>query len=49
MSRAIDDQGNVQPARAAFRERFGHSNMYHFNGVLAWAVAADGRVSNVYA
>ena len=49
MSRAIDDQGNVQPARAAFRERYGQSNMYHFNGVLAWAVAANGRVSNVYA
>ena len=49
MSRAIDDQGNVQPARAAFRERYGQSNLYHFNGVRAWAVAANGRVRNVYA
>ena len=49
MSRATDSVGNIQPTRAAFSKRYGTSNMYHFNGVLAWNVSADGVVKNTYA
>ena len=49
MSRATDSAGNTQPTRAAFNQRYGASNMYHFNGVLAWAVDTDGVVKNTYA
>ena len=49
MSRATDSAGNTQPTRAAFNHRYGASNMYHFNGVLAWAVGTDGVVKNTYA
>ena len=49
MSRATDSAGNTQPTRAAFSQRYGASNMYHFNGVLAWAVDTDGVVKNTYA
>ncbi len=47
-SRVTDDSGRVQPARAALLAERGRHGYYHFNGVVSWAVAGDGRVSHVY-
>lgn len=49
MSRAIDETGAVQPTRASLVAEFGERQNYHNNGIQAWAVAASGEVSNVYA
>lgn len=48
MSRAIDDSGSVQPTRAAVLEGRASNSFYHFNGIQAWQVDADGEVRNVY-
>ena len=47
-SRAIDETGAVQPTRASLVAERATPN-YHNNGIQAWAVAASGEVSNVYA
>jgi len=49
MSRAIDETGAVQPTRASLVAERGERQNYHNNGIQAWAVAAGGEVSNVYA
>ncbi|WP_456476182.1 sulfite dehydrogenase [Oceanithermus sp.] len=46
MSRVVDDQGNTQPTRAEFFERWARNNRYHYNAIQAWRVGADGRVQN---
>ncbi len=48
-SRATDDTGAVQPERAAFIARHGTNATFHFNGIQAWSVAANGEVKHVYA
>ena len=48
-SRATDEQGNVQPSRAAWTAAYSAANRFHNNMIQTWAVAADGGVSNVYA
>ena len=48
MSRAIDESGSVQPTRAAVLEGRASNSIYHFNGIQAWEVGADGGVRNVY-
>jgi sulfane dehydrogenase subunit SoxC len=48
-SRATDDRGNVQPARAAWNAIYSPANRYHNNMIQTWAIGADGSVSNVYA
>lgn len=48
MSRAIDESGSVQPTRAAVLEGKASNAFYHFNGIQAWQVGADGEVRNVY-
>ena len=48
-SRATDDSGRVQPARAALLAARGHNNFYHFNGIVSWEVDDEGAVSHVYA
>jgi len=45
MSRAVDDQGYVQPTTAALRAARGPGTEYHFNGIRAWRVARDGAVT----
>jgi sulfane dehydrogenase subunit SoxC len=45
MSRAVDDQGYVQPTTAALRTARGPGTEYHFNGIRAWRVARDGAVT----
>jgi sulfane dehydrogenase subunit SoxC len=49
MSRAVDETGAVQPTRASFIAERGERQNYHNNGIQAWAIAASGEVSNVYA
>ena len=49
MSRATDERGAVQPTRAAVLEGRSPATFYHYNGIQAWAVGADGEVANVYA
>ena len=48
-SRATDDSGQVQPARAALLAERGQNNFYHFNGIVSWEIDEDGSVSHVYA
>jgi sulfane dehydrogenase subunit SoxC len=48
MSRATDETGAVQPARAAWMAQYGAGQFYHFNGIQSWSVEADGTVKNVY-
>ena len=48
-SRATDQTGRVQPARAALLAERGFNNFYQFNGIVSWEVDDDGSVSHVYA
>ena len=48
-SRAIDDTGAVQPEREKFIAEHGNNAIFHFNGIQAWSVAANGEVKHVYA
>jgi sulfane dehydrogenase subunit SoxC len=45
MSRAVDDQGYVQPTMAQLRPVRGPGTDYHFNPIRAWRVARDGSVT----
>jgi sulfane dehydrogenase subunit SoxC len=47
MSRAVDDQGYVQPTKDALRAVRGVNSIYHNNGIQTWRVAPDGTVENV--
>jgi sulfane dehydrogenase subunit SoxC len=49
LSRATDEAGNVQPTRDAMLEGRANGTFYHYNGIQAWQVGANGEVSNVYA
>ena len=49
MSRASDERGNVQPARAAWLAGYAPGQSYHYNAIQSWAVDADGTISHVYA
>lgn len=44
-SRAVDDQGYVQPSTQALIAARGRNSIYHHNGIKAWKVGADGQVS----
>jgi sulfane dehydrogenase subunit SoxC len=48
-SRAIDESGYVQPTRTALVAARGTNSVYHYNGIKAWQVRADGTVTNVEA
>ncbi len=48
-SRATDDTGAVQPERDKFIAEHGNNAIFHFNGIQAWSVAANGEVKHVYA
>ena len=47
-SRALDEKGNVQPARASWLPQYMPQQRYHNNSIQTWAIEADGGVSNVY-
>ena len=48
MSRATDDQGNVQPTRSEWKKGFASFNYGHYNAVQVWNISNTGKVSNVY-
>ena len=49
MSRATDETGAVQPARAAWVDRYGARQGYHNNVIQSWSVDPRGRIAHVYA
>ena len=49
MSRATDQTGDVQPARASWIAQYAPGQQYHYNGIQSWAIESDGTVKNVYA
>lgn len=48
-SRATDETGYQQPERAALIAERGRNGYFHYNAIVAWAVAQDGSLSHVYA
>lgn len=48
VSRATDEQGNVQPTRTEVMKQRAAGAFYHYNAWQAWAVNASGVVRNVY-
>ena len=49
MSRAVDETGAVQPTRDAIIAEKGMNFAYHYNGIQAWGIDADGQAHNTYA
>jgi sulfane dehydrogenase subunit SoxC len=49
MSRTTDDKRLVQPGRAQWLAQYAPRQNYHYNAINAWSIAADGKVSHVYA
>jgi sulfane dehydrogenase subunit SoxC len=48
MSRAHDDQGNVQIPRSEWSAKYAAGQLYHNNSIQAWDIAADGEIKNVW-
>jgi sulfane dehydrogenase subunit SoxC len=48
-SRSTDDQGNVQPTRAAWKQPFSPAQIYQYNAIQTWQIGADNTVKNTYA
>jgi sulfane dehydrogenase subunit SoxC len=48
-SRATDETGYRQPARAALLAARGRHGYFHYNAIVSWAVDQHGRVSHAYA
>ncbi|MEX0408401.1 sulfite dehydrogenase [Aquibium sp. LZ166] len=46
-SRAIDEQGLIQPTKDELRAARGENSIYHNNGIQTWHVGKDGTVENV--
>lgn len=46
-SRAIDEKGNTQPTHAALMAQRAPGQVYHYNAIQSWQVAANGAVRNV--
>jgi hypothetical protein len=49
MSRAVDETGAVQPTRDAVIAEKGMKFAYHYNGIQAWSIEADGQAVHTYA
>jgi sulfane dehydrogenase subunit SoxC len=49
LSRATDENGDVQPTRETVLSNRSPATFYHYNGIQAWRVAESGEVTNVYA
>jgi sulfane dehydrogenase subunit SoxC len=49
LSRCTDETGYVQPTRKQLVEQCGVNAFYHYNGIQAWGVGADGSVSHAAA
>jgi len=48
LSRATDEDGNVQPTRDVVLSTRAPGAGYHYNGIQAWNVAESGEINNVY-
>ena len=48
MSRTTDEKGQVQKTHADWAAQYAPRQNFHFSAIQSWAVAADGKVSNVY-
>jgi sulfane dehydrogenase subunit SoxC len=48
-SRAIDEKGQMQPARRDWQAQYSPANPFHNNSIVSWAVGVDGSVKHVYA
>ena len=48
MSRAIDDQGNIQPNREHWLKGRAINTFYHYNAIQSWSVNSKGKINNVY-
>jgi sulfane dehydrogenase subunit SoxC len=49
LSRAVDETGDIQPTRAEVMAGRAPESFYHYNGIQAWRIGAEGEVRNVYA
>lgn len=49
LSRATDDQGQVQPTREVWKTAYAAHSFNHYNAIQVWRVEADGTVENSYA
>ena len=47
-SRAIDEKGNMQPTRKAYKAENAVDGRFHNNMITTWSIGADGSVKNVY-
>ena len=47
-SRATDESGRVQPARAALLAERGRHGYFHYNAIVSWAVTESGFVEHTY-
>jgi len=48
-SRAVDETGMVQPARAAFVAERGLRGQYHYNAIASWRIDEQGEARNAFA
>jgi sulfane dehydrogenase subunit SoxC len=48
-SRAMDDNGMVQPTRASFAAERGLRGVYHYNAIASWHIDERGETTNAYA
>ena len=48
LSRATDQAGHRQEARAEWSARYAHGQLYHCNAIQSWHIGSDGSVTNVY-
>jgi sulfane dehydrogenase subunit SoxC len=48
-SRAIDETGYVQPERDQLVKQRGTQGYFHYNAIVSWKIATDGKITHVYA
>jgi sulfane dehydrogenase subunit SoxC len=48
MSRTTDEKGRVQQTHAEWAALYAPRQNFHFSAIQSWAVAGDGKLSNVY-
>lgn len=48
MSRTTDEKGVTQKTHAEWAAQYAPRQNFHMNAIQSWAIAADGKVSNVY-
>lgn len=48
MSRATDEQGNIQPTRQQLISSRGNQGYYHYNAITCWKILQDGYIEHSY-